>query len=65
MNTQNEMHKLIQSAKKNHTYIHKQHHQPQIFTKLRIPPITKHNYTQKTYKGDHNPLSSTNSKFHL
>jgi len=50
---------------KSYTYIHKQHHQQQIFTKPRTPPITKHNYTQKTYKGDHSPLGSTNPKLHL
>ena len=50
---------------KNHTYIHKQHLQQQIFTKPRTPPITKHYYTPRIYNGDYNPLSSTNPKFHL
>jgi len=48
-----------------HTYIHKQHHHQQIFTKSRTPPITKPNYTQKAYKGGHSPLGSTNAKCHL
>ena len=51
--------------KKTHTYIHKQHPQQQIFTKPRSPPITKHNYAQETYKGDHSRFGSTNPKFHL
>jgi len=50
---------------KNHTYIHKQHLQQQIFTKPRTPPITTHNYAQEINKGDHSPFGSTNSKFHI
>ena len=50
---------------KSHTYVHKEHQQQQIFTKPRTTPIAKHNYTQKTYKGDHSPLSSINLKFHI
>jgi len=74
--TQNEEQKCIQTNTyiqkatspnklKSHSYIYKQHHQQQIYTKPRISPITKHNYTQTTYKGDHNPFGSTNPKLPL
>jgi len=48
-----------------HTYKQKQHHQRKLYTMPITPPITMHNYTQKTNKGDHSPLGSTNPKLHL
>ena len=49
---------------KGHTYIHKKHHQKQIFTKTLNTTNNKTQlYTKE--KGDHSPLGSTNPKFHF
>ena len=45
-----------------HTYKQKHHHQRQLYTKPITPPRTRHNYAQKTNKGDHCRLGSTNPK---
>jgi len=44
INTQNE-NTTLPNKLTSHTYIQKQHHRPQLYTKLITPPITKHNYT--------------------
>ena len=64
INTQNE-NTTSPNKLTSHTYIQKQHHQRQLYTKPITLPITKHNYTQKTNKGDHSPFGSKNPKFHL